>query len=121
LSFFTTLGELVERSKKAAPFCTPAISPSGPERHRLDVSRLGERGEDHAALRGERSRGVGPGRASLQMMAGRLPMQIVHDQLVAGLLQIGRHLGSHHAEPDKSDDRLIRHDAHSFFPSTSTV
>ena len=32
-----------------------------------------------------------------------LPPQIVHDELVAGLLQIGRHARAHHAEPDKSD------------------
>jgi hypothetical protein len=27
----------------------------------------------------------------------------VHDQLVPGLLQIGRHALAHHAEPDESD------------------
>jgi hypothetical protein len=31
----------------------------------------------------------------------------MHDKLVPGLLQIGRHAFAHHAEPDKSDAHLF--------------
>ena len=37
------------------------------------------------------------------MRAGGLAVQVVHHELVAGLLQVGRHMGAHGAQPDESD------------------
>src|SRR5205085_791279 len=52
-------------------------------------------------------RRIGPHRALRQKRLGRNAAQIVHDKLVPGLLQIGRHAFAHHAEPDKSDAHLL--------------
>ena len=43
---------------------------------------------------------------SLATQLGRGTTQIVNDEVVAGLLQIGRHPRTHHAQPDKSDLHL---------------
>src|SRR5438876_8647255 len=37
------------------------------------------------------------------MRCSGISPQIVDDQLVAGLLEVGRHAGAHGAEPDKTD------------------
>ena len=44
---------------------------------------------------------VGPLRAGREVHAGVLAPHVVHDELVAGLLQIGRHAGAHGTEPDE--------------------
>src|SRR5215471_9982287 len=62
---------------------------------------------------GHRAGRLHPFGAGLQMMTSRLPTQIVHDDLVAGFLNVGGHLAAHRAEPNESDDNLIRH---SLFP-----
>jgi hypothetical protein len=44
------------------------------------------------------------------MMAGRLPVQIVDDELKAGLLQIARHAAAHRTQPYESDyDTICGH------------
>ena len=73
------------------------------ERHRLDLGRPGQRGEDDVDRLGHRPRRVGPAGAVLDVRLGGILADVVHDQLVAGLLQIGRHVTAHGAEPDESD------------------
>ena len=84
----------------------PSISPFGPERHQLDVGRHRQRSEDHFGLLGDLLRRIGPDRTLRQERLGRGTAQIMHDKLVPGLLQIGRHALAHHAEADKSDAHL---------------
>ena len=57
------------------------------------------------------------------MMARGLPGEVVHHELVAGLLQVGGHLAAHHAEADETDQCVLCHCfPHSLFlPSTTTV
>ena len=81
----------------------PAIRPVCAERDRLDLGRSGQREEDDLA-----SLGHGPGRgcplrAGLNVVARVLALHVVHDELVAGLLQIGGHARTHGAEPDEPD------------------
>ena len=59
------------------------------ERDLLDLGRAGQRGEDDLALLGERLRRVGPDRAGRQILLGRGAADVVDDELVAGLLQVG--------------------------------
>ena len=93
----------------------------GPERDALDIGRLGQRGEDHVGLLGQRARRIRPFGARLQMMARRLPVQVVHHDLVSGLENVGGHLATHGAEPDEADDNVIGHRHSPLLPSTSTV
>jgi hypothetical protein len=81
----------------------------GPQRDALDIGGLRQRGEDHVGLFGQRARRVRPLRAFLQMMARRLPVQIVHHDLVSGLEKVGGHPATHGAEPDKAHDNFIGH------------
>jgi hypothetical protein len=55
------------------------------------------------------------------MMAGRLPVQVVHHDFVSGLENVGGHLATHGAEPDEADDNVIGHRHSPLLPSTSTV
>ena len=102
----TVATELVDMSKKAVSGRMPSISPFGPERHLLDIGRHRQRGEDDLGLLADLLWRIGPDRAFRQERLGRGAAQIVHDKLVPGLLQIGRHALAHHAEPDKSDAHL---------------
>ena len=52
---------------------------------------------------GHRARAIGPGGTGVQMLGCRLAGQIVDDQIMTGLLQIGRHASAHHAETDEAD------------------
>jgi hypothetical protein len=53
---------------------------------------------------------IGTEGAGSEMVAGRLPLQVVDDQPEAGLLQVGGHAAPHHAQPDESHHRfVIRH------------
>jgi hypothetical protein len=79
-----------------------------PERDLLDLGRAGQRGEDDLALLGERLRAVGPDRAGGEVALGGGAPDVVDDELVPGLLQIGRHAGAHRAEPDKTDFHVSR-------------
>ena len=94
------IGREVEPGRAALDAGEQAV---GRERDLLDVGRLRQRGEDHVGLLGERARRVGPDRAGGEVRRGGILPQVVDDELVAGLLQIGRHAGAHGAEPDKSD------------------
>ena len=85
----------------------PASRPLSPERDRLDLRRAGQRGEDDLALLGERLRAVGPDRAGGHVLLGGGPADVVDDELVAGLLQVGRHAGAHRAEPDETDFHVM--------------
>ena len=93
----------------------------GTERDALDVSRLGQRGEDHVGPFGEGTRRIRPFGTRLQMMAGRLPVQIMHHYLVSGLENVGGHPATHGAEPDEADDNFCGHRHFPSLPSTSTV
>src|SRR5712691_7921365 len=41
------------------------------------------------------------------MMARRLPVQVVDDQLEAGLLQVGRHAAAHGAQPHETHHHVV--------------
>ena len=69
----------------------------------LHVGRSRQRGEHKVRSFGHRARAFRPGGAVRQMPRRRLARQIVHHQLVAGLLQVAGHPGTHHAEPDETD------------------
>jgi hypothetical protein len=43
------------------------------------------------------------------MMARRLPGEVVDDELVAGLLQVGSHAAAHGAQPDESHHLVLGH------------
>src|SRR6185503_7811388 len=76
----------------------------------LDVLRLRQRGEDHVAALGDGPGRVGPAGTGLDVRLGGLAPDVVNHQLVAGLLEIGRHVAAHGSEPDESD-------LHDFAPS----
>ena len=93
----------------------------GPERDALDIRRFRQRGEDHVGLLGQCARRVRPLGARLQMMARRLPVQVVHHDLVSGLEDVGGHLATHGAEPDEADNNVAGHRHSPLLSSTSTV
>jgi hypothetical protein len=72
----------------------------------LHVGRRRQRGEHQIDRLGQGARALHPHRAGIQMPRRRLPRQVVHDEVVPGLLQIAGHAGTHHAEPDESDFHL---------------
>ena len=77
------------------------------ERHRLDIGRHRQRGEDDLRGCGELARGESAHSAPFaEKRLGRGAVEVVDDELVAGLLQIGRHALAHHAEPDETDAHL---------------
>ena len=102
LSFFTTAGELVERSKYAAPAFMPEIRPSGPSATASTSTGSGNEEKITSVWLREYARGVGPDGAGIEMVTCGLTVQIVHDQPEAGLLQVGRHTAAHGAKSDKS-------------------
>jgi hypothetical protein len=73
----------------------------GPERHLLDIGRHRQRGKNDLGLLADLLWRIGPDGTLGQERLGRRTAQIVHDKLVPGLLQIGRHAFAHHAEADK--------------------
>ena len=75
----------------------------GAERHLFDIARHRQRGEHDFGLLGDLLRRIGPDGTLHQKRLGRGAAQIVHDKVVPGLLQIGRHAFAHHAEADKSN------------------
>jgi len=81
----------------------------GAQRHAFDVDGLRQRGEDHVGLFGKRARRIRPFGACLQMMARRLPVQIMHHELVTGLENVGGHLATHGAEPNEPDHDFTGH------------
>ena len=103
VSFFTRLGELVERSNQAAPGLMPASRPSAASATFSTSGGSGSEVKITSDCCGDRARRVGPGRAGGEMRGRRFLAQIVDDELVPGLLQIARHAGAHGAEPDESD------------------
>jgi hypothetical protein len=54
------------------------------------------------------------------MVARRLPMQVMHHDLVSSLENVVGHLATHGAEPDKTDDNVIGHLHSPLLPSTGT-
>src|SRR5205085_10691815 len=60
-------------------------------------------GEDDLGGFGDGARRIGPFGALGQERLGRGAVEVVDGELMAGLLQIGRHALAHHAEPDKTD------------------
>src|SRR5262249_59054448 len=68
----------------------------------LDIDRLRQRGEDHVDLACKRTRAVCPNSAGIDMMAGRLPMEVMNDEPEAGLLHVGCHPAAHRAQSDES-------------------
>jgi len=69
----------------------------------LHVRRRGQGGEDDVAGLGDRTRRFRPFSAGAQMPGGRLPGQVMHNQVMPRLLQVGGHAGAHHAEPDETN------------------
>src|SRR5262249_6961175 len=57
--------------------------------------------EDDVGCACERPRAVCPDGASGKMMAGRLPVQVVDEELEAGSLHVGGHPAAHGAQPDE--------------------
>ena len=74
----------------------------GPQRHRLDIGRNGEGGENHLGCFGDLARRIGPDGALGEERLGRGAIEVVDGELVAGVLQFGRHALAHHAEPDET-------------------
>jgi hypothetical protein len=87
------------------------------ERDRFHIGRLRQGREDHIALACERARGIGPDGAGIEMMTGRLPLQVVDDQPEASLLQVGGHAAAHDAQPDESPPPLCHSYCHHCFGS----
>ena len=73
-------------------------------------------GEDHLDLLRESLGAVRPHRAGGEVALGRGAPYVVHHQLVAGLLQVRRHAGTHRAEPDETDFHCISSDEFSLSP-----
>jgi len=80
----------------------PSISPFGPSATRSTSAGTGSEVKDDFALRADLSRRIGPDRTFRQERLGRGAAQIIDDKLMPGLLQIGRHALTHHAQADKS-------------------
>jgi hypothetical protein len=68
-----------------------------PQCNSLHIRWFRQRREDHFGLACERSRTVRPDRSGIEMMAGRLPVQIVDDEFEPGLLDVGGHPSAHSA------------------------
>jgi len=81
--------------------------PIWPERDRLHIARLRQRGEDDVGLPCEGSRAVCPDGTVGKMMAGRLPVQVVDDQPEAGSLHVGGHAAAHGAQPDEPHRHVV--------------
>jgi hypothetical protein len=67
------------------------MRPFRPQRHLLDTGRHRQGGENHFALLADLLRRIRPHCPFCQERLRRGAAQIVHDEIVAGLLQIGRH------------------------------
>src|ERR1700735_2059036 len=103
----TTDTELVDMSKNAVSGFMPSMRPLGPSATASTSAGTGSEG--NTTLLAERLRAVGPDRAVRQIGLGRRAADVVDDELVPGLLQIGRHALAHHAEPDKTDLHVPLH------------
>jgi len=71
------------------------------ERHRFELGRSRQGGEHHLACLGNGLWGRCPLGAGGEVGTGVLTLQVVHDELVARLLQIGCHASTHDAETDE--------------------
>ena len=71
--------------------------------HRLHLHRAGERGKDHFGGLGHFPGSVGPDGAGLQVGRGRLPPQVVDNQLIAALQTVVGHTAAHSSQSDKSN------------------
>ena len=103
------IGREIEPGRAALDAREKAI---GRKRDLFDVERLRQRGQHHIGLLGDGARRVGPHGAGGDVRCGGIFPQVVDDQLVAGLLKVGRHAGAHGAEPDKTD-------LHGYLPRSS--
>ena len=75
--------------------------------HRLHIPWHGQRGEHGVAAGHALRRGVSPGGAHFQQVGSRLPAQVVHRKLVAGLNHIGGHRIAHIAHANETSFHLI--------------
>ena len=102
----TIATELVDMSKNAVSGFMPSISPFGPSATASTSAGTGSEvnttSDAAATCRGELAHSAPFAKKRL----GRGAVEIVDDELVAGLLQIGRHALAHHAEPDETDAHL---------------
>ena len=110
----TTVGEFVLRSKYARPRPSPARMPLSP---RATASTSGGVGSEvnttslaSATCLGESAHFAPAARCGL---AASWP-EVVHDHLVATLLDVGGHVVTHQPEPDESD-------SHDFFSSKTPL
>ena len=72
-----------------------------PHYHGLNIPRHWQRGE-HSVLAGHAAgRRIGPLRPHFQQVGGRLPTQVMHGKLVAGLDHIGGHRVAHIADANE--------------------
>ncbi len=72
------------------------------ENDQLNFFGPGQRGQYDLALAGGIRGRLGPARAALQGGLASLAADVVNDQVVAGLLQVGNHVAAHHSEPDEA-------------------
>ena len=80
----------------------PSISPFGPSATASTSAGTGS--EVKITSEAAASGGANPPTPRLSPETARpRPGEVIDDELVAGLLQIGRHALAHHAEPDKTD------------------
>ena len=107
----TIATELVDMSKKAVSGRMPSISPFGPSATCSTSAGTGNEVKTISLCAptsfGELTQ-TAPFARNGSAAARR---EIVHDELVPGLLQIGRHPLAHHAETDKSDAHASGHAA----------
>ena len=110
-SLRTTVGELVERSKNALPAVRPDSRPFFSSSATASTS-LGSGSEANTtSAASATARGESAQRApAFTMGLGGLAADVVDDQLVAGLHEVGRHVAAHGAEADEPD-------LHDFAPS----
>ena len=75
----------------------------GAEQDGFEFGRAGQRGEDHLALGGDGGGGLGPGCAELDQVGGVLLDEIVDDDAVAALDDVGAHGVADVAGADEAD------------------
>ena len=75
----------------------------GAEQDGLEFGRAGERGEDHLTLGGDGGGGLGPGCAELDQVGGVLLDEVVDDDAVAALDDVGAHGVADIAGADEAD------------------
>ena len=84
------------------PGFMPAMIPSDPSATASTSGGSGSEEKVTSQWPASARRIICPGWARIEMMAGGLSLQVMDDQFVPGLLQVGGHAPAHDAQSDKS-------------------